>query len=420
MTVIEAVPMARPGRDRAALAGRRSRDADGFPSSRDEAWKYTPVEEVVSRLRSATPAPSRTVRPDVVDDLAGRHGSVRLVFVNGHFAADLSDRGDIAGLWIGAAADLPAELAAVVERAATAEPDDGFAASNRAADHDTALVVVEPATTVAEPIHVVHLHAPDATLQASHPRTVVVVGAESRLNVIESYVGLPGAGFINASTTISVGERAEVTHHRIQGEDLGSVHLGETNVHQAERSEVTTTSVMIGADIARHTINIDQAGAHAVSIIDGLYVPSARQRHDIMVTLDHSASHGRSTQRLSGVIDGRAHGSFSGRVIVRADTAGNDARQSNRNLLLAPTAQANTRPWLEILADDVQCSHGATVGRLDADALFYLRSRGIPRATARTMLVEAFIGEIADAITPTTLRLHVTSMLAAHRAETQP
>ena len=224
---------------------------------------------------------------------------------------------------------------------------------------------------------------------------------------------MPGSSITNASTRVVAGAGSTITHHRIQDEAVAAIHVGRTAIDQGSGSTVRATSVMTGGRIARSAIDIRFTGAGARADLDGLYLPRGDQRHDNVITVDHGASQCSSTQRFTGIVDDHGRGSFSGHVLVRAGTTGTDAHQSNRNLVLAPTAQADTRPWLEILADDVRCTHGATVGRLDDDALFYLRSRGIPLEQARAMLVAAFAAEIIDAITPATLRDRVAATLGA-------
>lgn len=398
-------------------AGRRSLDADGFPTSHDERWLYTPISEVIERLPPMSAGAPSGVTRDIIDDRAGRHGAIRLVVVDGHFVDELSDRPTADGLWCGPASQIPTELApelvAARRQATELESSDGFARRNNAASPDDLVIVASAGAVVAEVVHIVQLHVSDDEL--SNPRTVIAAGAGSRLHVVETFVGTSPTGFTNAVTFAAVGDGAELTHDRVQREPTTAIHLGVTIFDQAARSHVATTSITIGADISRHAVDVVQRGDHAMSVIDGLYVPRGRQRHDTSITVDHAASHGGSTQRISGVIDDRAHGSFTGHVVVRPGTKANDARQSNRNLLMTSTAQANTRPWLEIFADDVQCTHGATIGRLDAEALFYLRSRGIAETAARSMLVDAFIAEIVDTISPTSLADEVRTSIADFR-----
>lgn len=404
-------PSPRAERGRAWLA------AHGLPTTREEAWRYTPVDDIVRALEAATPAPesSGEVTRSVVDDLAGDHGGPRLVFVNGVFDRRASDPGvAVDGLLLGNRDGMRARPPS--PRAAEDQPADGFHALNWAAGRDLAAVVVEPGAQLDRPVHVVHVAAPGSDTTANHPRTVVLAGPGSRIHLIESYVGLPGPSVTNASTRIVAGDGSTVTHHRIQDEAAAAIHVGRSAIDQGAGSTVRATSVMTGGHIARTAIHVRLNGTDARADIDGLYLPRGHQQHDNVVTVDHCASHCTSTQRLKGIVDDHGRGSFSGHVLVRPGTTGTDAHQSNRNLVLAPTAQADTRPWLEILADDVRCTHGATVGRLDEEALFYLRSRGIPLEQGRAMLVAAFAAEVIDAITPATLRDRVTATFAALRA----
>jgi Fe-S cluster assembly protein SufD len=396
---------ASPGRR--AERGRAWLARHGLPDDRDEDWTYTPIREVVQVLEASTAAPdrARAVSRSLVDDLAGRHGDVRLVYVNGAFAPDVSDLDPCRGLWVGGTDGLRRREPS--PRAREDQPVDGFHALNWAAGRDVAAVFVDQDVEIERPVHVVHLAMPGDGPSASHPRTVVRVGARSRLHLVESFVGLPGESLTNASTRIVATTGSTVTYCRIQDEAADAVHIGRTGIDQADASTVRATSILLGGRIARSAIDVDLAGADARVDLDGLYLPRGRQHHDSALRVDHTASRTTSTQQFRGIVDDHARGSFSGHVIVRPGTERVDAAQSNRNLVLRPTAQVDTRPWLEIFTDDVRCTHGATVGRLDDDALFYLRSRGIPIATARTMLVAAFAAEIVDAIAPSSLRVRL-------------
>lgn len=404
-----------------SVAGVRARgwlETHGLPRPRDEAWRYTPVDEIVSSLETAMPAVSGTLERAVVDDLAGLHGGPRLVFVNGVFASEISDCDLLPdGLWCGPVAALPHARAVRAGWSGDDDLVDGFQALNRAARRDAAVVLADPGIESRHPIHVAHIAAPDDRFTVSHPHTIVSVGDGSRLHVIETFAGLPDTMMTNAVTSIRVGVGSSLLHHRIQTEAPDAIHVGHTRVEQAAASHFRSTSLMFGADIARNAIDVHLHGPDALTELDGLSLTADRQRHDTAVTVDHAASHCTSTQQFKSVVDDHARGSFSGRIIVRPHTVGTDARQSNRNLLLSATAQADSRPWLEISADDVRCTHGATVGRLDDEALFYLRSRGIPVAVACSMLVDAFTHEILDTVTPTSLREHVTTALTTRDRE---
>jgi Fe-S cluster assembly protein SufD len=398
----------------------------GLPAPHDEAWRYSPVGEILTRLAATTPAQPKPITRAEIDRLAGNHGPTRLVLVNGVCVPALCDIGaPTGGTWVGPLSDLPPGTVS------TSVPvgggfTDGFQALNRAAAGDPAVVVIDPdlrhdaGGRPPAPIHIVHVALPGSEPQISHPRTVIEVGARSHLRLIETFTGLPGSTLTNASTTISLGAGASLDHQRIQTDAAGATHIGHTSVSQAGGSRYEASSIMLGADIARHAIDVTLYEPDAHVALTGLYRPADHQRHDTAVCIDHAASHGTSTQTFMGVVDDHARGSFSGRIIVRPGTVANDAHQVNHNLVLQPTAQADTRPWLEIFADDVRCTHGATVGRLDDDALFYLRSRGVPLDESRAMLIDAFVHEITDAIEPASLRAHLDAMIDVAASEGRP
>jgi Fe-S cluster assembly protein SufD len=397
------------------------------PTTREEAWRYTPVEDIVARMQAATApvatgpvvttaAATAALTRRRVDALAGSHGGPRLVFVNGAYDAGLSDPVPAPpGLRCGVAT--PADIAALEQREAEVG-DNWFRACNRAARHDVAIAIVEPGAQIDQPVHIVHLSAPcpapvgsgDAL---SHPRTFIDVGDGGRVAVIETYCGLEVPTVTNASTTVRAGRHAEVDLCRIQTEPSSALHVGDTRIEQAEGARLRMTAVSVGADIARNAISVRMAGAGTTTDLSGVDLAIGRQRHDTVVTVDHLADRGASTQRFTGVVNDHGRASFSGEIIVRPGTRATDAHQSSRNLVLGPNAEADARPWLQILADDVRCTHGATVGRLDDDALFYLRSRGIGLAVARTMLIEAFVRDITDRIPHESLRRQVGALVTA-------
>ena len=242
-----------------AERGRAWLEEHGFPTSRLEAWRYTPVDEIVGALVGASPAAgSGVVRRTTVDELAGDHGRPRMVFVNGVFDAGVSD-GESAmdGLWLGNR-DRMREQAS--PRADEDQPADGFHALNWAAGHDVGAVIVSPGAQVDQPIHLVHLSAPGEVSTVSHPRAVVLAGPGSRLHLIESYVGLPGSSVTNAFTRIFVGDGAVVTYHRVQEETTSAIHVGRTAIEQGANSSVRATSVMTGGHIARSAIDVRLTG----------------------------------------------------------------------------------------------------------------------------------------------------------------
>jgi Fe-S cluster assembly protein SufD len=395
--------------------------ANGLPDARDEAWKYTALDDILAAICDAAPVPPRPAHgTDALDELAGDHGGPRLVFVNGAFAPNLSRTALApAGVVVGNGVALADSDRAFERSSAASSRFDGLEALNRVAGHDAAVLRIAPDTVVDPPIHVVHLSVPGVTPSASHPRTLIEVGAAARVTVIETYAGQVDRHLTNAGTTIAVGCGAEVSQYKVQMEGADSFHVAHTSIVQEGGSEVRTCTVMLGAAIARNAVDIVLAGDGARLEVAGLYLPTGRQRHDNVVTVEHAASACTSRQVFKGVVDDHARGSFSGRILVRPHTVATDAGQTSRSLLLSPTAQADTRPWLEIRSDDVRCTHGATIGRLDANALFYLRTRGIEPNDARAMLVEAFINEITDAIGPETLRSQLQAATAERLSSTR-
>jgi len=388
--------------------------------SRKEAWLYTPVDEIIARTNAAVPAEraGTAVSPSDVTERAGRYDGPRLVFVNGFFAAELSRLDNLpAGLWCGPAGahHLPTHL--LVARAELFDPGDHLFADRRGNGHDVAVVIADNGVHFDQPVHIVHFAAPahdgEPTGVISHPRTIIDVGHHSNVAIVETYCGLDGSTVADASTTIRIGDGAELDQCRIQIESPVALHIGHTRVEQGAGSRLRHSSITVGADIARNAIDVHLDAPDAHTELTGINITGRRQRHDTAVTIDHDASRCNSKQRFVGVVDDHGRGSFSGAIIVRPGTVATDAHQSNRNLVLDPHAEADTRPWLNILADDVRCTHGATVGRLDDDALFYLRSRGIALPEARAMLIEAFIRDIIDAIAHPSLRDHVGAMIDA-------
>ena len=421
MTVTDTVLERLAGSDPADDTSTRARawlETHGFPGKRDEAWRTTPVDEILAVVGEAglPPPPPEPLDRPLIDELAGDHGGRRLVFVNGVHAPDLSDGGPLpAGFYVGALAGAPARA---TPPWLAVEPVDGFDALNRLAGRDAAVVAIPRGARLDGPVHIVHLAAPGSGPALCHPRTVVLAAGHSYVSVIETYTGLAGRSVTNASTSVVAGPAARVTYQRVQAEVADAIHLGRMTIGQAAGSDVRAVSVMSGAAVARFAADIILGGPEARLALDGLYLPRGRQRHDHVITVDHAASRCTSTQRFKGIVDDHGYGSFVGRVIVRPGTAASDAGQANHSLLLRPTAQADTRPWLEIFADEVRCTHGATVGRLDEEALFYLRSRGVSLPEARAMLVAAFASEVTDGLTPTTLRERVIA--AARPGEACP
>jgi Fe-S cluster assembly protein SufD len=390
-----------------------------MPTRRDESWRYTPAEELVALLSTAVnPRTSFGLAAAQIDIMAGDHGGPRVVFVNGVFAPGPSYRREEPGVDVRALS----EIGRTSAPGPALEPDrlDGFAALNALAGIDGAVITVDARHAATSPIHVVHVAAPDLDdCLLTHPSTVVNVEAGASATIIESYVGFTGATLTNATTLIDVHDGAGCTYHRVQTETPTASHIGYVRIRAGHDSTVGCTSFTIGASTSRVAIDAGLLGDRSRVDLAGLYVPDRDDTHDQVITAEHHGSHTCSNQRFNGVMNDRGRGSFTGQVIVQPGIIDTEAHQVNHSLLLTDTAESDTRPWLEILADDVRCTHGATVGRLDEEAVFYLRTRGIPEIDARQMLIEGFTSEIIDAVAEETLRDHVRSRMRAkqHRSK---
>ncbi|MFV0317386.1 MAG: Fe-S cluster assembly protein SufD [Microthrixaceae bacterium] len=396
-------------------------EANGLPNPRSELWLYTPLDAITEVLGASQPASGPAPDPATLESAAGRHGMVRIVFVDGRYSPELSDPTDAAttggpesgplppGVVV-ASADPHGVGAPVAGPEAGGHPplghDDGLVVLNIATSSQMAVVRVPAGVAVGTAIHVVHLRTsvPDgASPTYSSPVTTIELAPGASAQVVESHLSL-GPGITDAVTRIALAADAHLSHVKLQDEHHDAVHVGHTEVGLLGGARIESTSLSIGASVARNAIvvGLDEPGASAK--LSGLSVLDRNQRHDTVLSIDHNAPDCSSDQDFRSVIDDRARSSFCGHVSVAHGAAGTDASQSNRNLLLSRTAEADTRPWLEILADDVKCNHGATVGRLDDDALFYLRSRGVPAARASSMLVAAFASELTDRLEPESLR----------------
>ncbi len=376
----------------------------GFPTTHVEDWKYTSVAAIARAAFEAG-------RGAVTSQLAARFEQLpyagiaahRLVFVNGHFAPQLSSLNGLpAGIKVTSLADALKGSAPKLEehlaRHATfsAHP---FVALNTAFIEDGAYIEIPRGAVVTEPIHIVYAATQQERPWLAHPRSFIYAGAGSEATVVESYIGLDGSTyFTNTVTEIVLEENAHVDHVKPQLESVAAYHIASIWAHQARNSSLRTCSIALGSLLGREELGVVLDGEGAESILSGLYVTSGEQLIDNHTTLDHAQPHCSSREFYKGVLDGHSTGVFNGKILVRKDAQKTDSKQSNRNLLLSEGATVNTKPQLEIFADDVKCTHGATIGQIDQDALFYMRSRGIGLEEARNLLVVAFAGEIIDRI----------------------
>jgi len=288
-----------------------------------------------------------------------------------------------------------------------------FAALNTAFLGDGALVMVPGNASVAAPVHLLFIATQPDTV--SYPRCLVVGGTGSAVTVIEDYVVLQeGAYFTNAVTEIAAADNATVKHVRVQRENGAAFHIANCAVSLAHASRYQAVSVSLGARISRYDLNVLQAAEGTECSVDGLALITDRQLADTHSMIDHAHPHGVSRQLHKCIADGASHAVFNGKIMVRHGAQRTDSSQSSRNLLLTAKARVDTKPQLEIFADDVKCAHGATVGQLDAEEVFYLRSRGLSELTARNLLTYAFGAEIIDRIPVATLKHTLEQTVLAH------
>jgi Fe-S cluster assembly protein SufD len=388
----------------------------GFPTPRNEDWKYTDVAPIVSR-------PFAPIGSGGQVDLKARVEQLtlpgpRLVFVDGRLSSELcSLEGLFPGVTVKPLRDAVREdaeaLEAVLGRRARAEAHP-FVALNAALLEEGVFVQVRPGAVAPSPVQLVFLSsgAGAAPVLAS-PRVVVVAGANSESALVELYAGLEGgASFTNAVTEVVLGENARLHHYKLQAEPDAAFHVASFHAEQARDSRLASHSFALGAALARNEVHSVFAGEGGECVLNGLYVGRGSQHLDNRTDLDHAVPRCTSRELYKGVLDGKSRGTFHGRVLVRPDAQHTDSTQTNRNLLLSEGALVDTRPQLEILADDVKCAHGAAVGRLDEQALFYLRARGIPQAQAEQLLTYAFASELVGAVTLEPLRARVEQLVA--------
>jgi len=376
----------------------------GFPTTRVEEWRYTNPAPIAKTAWEA--APSVPVEREAIEPIANPLFACSIfVFVNGRYAPELSTPPALGG-WLGVsslAAGLDAHgLGDVLE--GVGEAVTPFAALNTAFFEDGARVRVAEGKRIDEPVHLVFVNAPGDGPAAAHPRVLVEAAPGSHVTVIEDHVSLgAGASFTNGVTEIEVGANAAVEWIKVQREDPGTLHVSEMRSRVARDGRLLATTLSFGTALTRNDarVRLDAPGAHGE--LRGLFVAGGEQHVDNHTWVDHAEPHGSSSELYKGILDGHARGVFNGRVVVRPDAQKSDARQQNPNLLLSRDAEIATQPQLEIHADDVKCSHGSTVGQLDADALFYLRSRGVPVAEARDLLMKGFASEITRGLSVSAL-----------------
>jgi len=388
----------------------------GFPTATrgNEEWKYTHVSPIAnaSFVYPFGPSLDRVTAADLRRLVPESRGWIRLVFVDGHYIEALSPSPlDTGGIRVANLREAMVRERELVEPHLTRYApvaDDGFTALNTAFVHEGAFVHVPAGLTLKRPLHLVYLTSERPQPTVSYPRTLVVLEDGSAATVIESYVTLsPSLYFTDAVTEMVVGDGAALHHYRLLMESPAAFHMGITRVHQGRESSFNSTSYARGAALARNDLHVFLDGSGSTCSLRGLYLTSGTQHMDNHISIDHVAPHTSSDQYFKGILAGRSRAVFSGRVRVHKDAQKSRAVQADKNLLLSEGAEVDTKPSLEIYADDVQCTHGATAGAISEEALFYMRSRGLDQEEATRFLIQGFAREIVDTIPLRPLRTYL-------------
>jgi Fe-S cluster assembly protein SufD len=391
--------------DRVRRAAMERFAGTGFPTSRQEEWRFTPIGPIAQgSWRPATGPTADLSRAQLAPYLFGHAEWPRLVFVNGVYQEGLGAPGELpAGVRATSLADALRADGAMLERHLTRHaPIEGspFTALNTAFFREGGVVQVGANVDVAAPIHLLFVTTAESGGTVTHPRNIIVVERGARASVIESYVTIaPGQTYwSNPVTEVTVAAGGWLEHTRIQRESERAWHVGLTHVDQARDSHYRSFSLAMGAALARHNLHVRLNDENIETLMYGLYLTRDEQVADNHTAIYHDQPNCRSWEVYKGILDGRSRAVFNGKVFVKPEAQKTDAKQTNRNLLLSDEARVHTKPQLEIFADDVKCTHGATVGRLDEVARFYARSRGIPAAATDRLLTYAFAAEVVDEV----------------------
>ncbi|MDQ3813642.1 MAG: Fe-S cluster assembly protein SufD [Armatimonadota bacterium] len=394
----------------------------GFPTTRHEEWKYMDVRPIANLACAPVAAHGEgphlnglgtgSIEPFLLNGL----DHCRLIFVNGHYSPELSSHcGLPQGVTVASLAAAIADDSELVQqhlgRYAPFE-SEAFTALNTAFLQDGAFIHIPNGIVIEEPIHLLFVTTSSETPSLTHPRNLILVGDNSQVTLIESYVSpTHDTYFANAVTEIVAGKNAVLDHYKVELESDAAFHIGTMQVQQDRNCNFFSHSFSFGGRLARNNATAVMGGEGIECTLNGLYVVTGEQLIDNHTVMDHAQPHCHSYELYAGVLDGRGRGVFNGKIFVRQDAQKTDAIQSNRSLLLSPDAEVDTKPQLEIFADDVKCTHGATVGQLDEDALFYLCTRGITPNTARDLLTHAFADDIIERVKVEPLRAQLEQEL---------
>jgi len=388
----------------------------GFPTTHDEDWRFTNVSAIAQTPFRLTRNRRVRMSQQELEPYRVPGVSCQLVFVNGRFARELSSLGKLPdGVKVSSLAGEISSNPGAIEPHFGRYIDirrDAFCALNTAFGEDGAYVHIPRGTLVEEPIYLLFVSTANDAPAMSHPRNLMVAEEDSQATFVEDYVSRDGgAVFCNTVTELVAGDHTVLSHYMVEREHTEAFNISTLRIQQGRSTNVVSHSVLLGGALVRNNVHPVLAGEGGECLINGLFIGNGRQHLDNYMLVEHGSPRCSSRQFYNGILDGHAHGVFHGRIIVHKDAQKTDAKQTNRNLLLSDDAQIDTKPQLEIYADDVKCTHGATIGQIEGDALFYLRSRGIDEVSARKLLLFAFASECLDRMKQGPVRKHVEGLI---------
>jgi len=401
-------------------AGIADFDQLGFPTTRNEDWKYTNVEPIAAQsFARANGEAKRVSASEIVARSLIDPAAPRLVFVNGTYTAEFSqtamlERGVVVKRLVDFMNEDDATAASRLGHYASGRHQP-FVALNTAFLEDGAVVSLAAGCRADQPIYLVFVSTAANEPVISHPRTLILLGAGSEAKIVESYFGLGGGGyFCNAVTELVGGPDSVIEHYRLQQEEnVAGFHVSALAANLERGCQLTAHAVSLGGALVRNNVRVVLNGEGAGCVLNGLYLADGKQHIDNFTEIEHVKPRASSLELYKGILSGSAHGVFNGRIVVHKDAQKTDARQTNKNLLLSANAVVNTKPQLEIYANDVKCSHGSSIGQMDGDAVFYLRSRGLDVEEARSLLSFAFASDVVGRMKIDSLRQRLDDYLVA-------
>jgi Fe-S cluster assembly protein SufD len=375
----------------------------GFPTPKNEDWHYTSVASIADHEFGLLTSRTGDIgRDDLAPFTFGARDWHTLTFVNGIYAPELSDRGKLpAGVELTELSAAWSTSPDVADRLGSVARHDtaAFTALNAAFAQDGAVIRIARGVEVETPIHLLFVTDAAAARAMVHPRNLVVVERHAKATIIETYASATDSiYFTNAVTEVTLGEAATLRHYKMQREATRAFHVGTIEVVQARDSHYVSFALSTGAELSRTNVYTTLDGEGSGTTLNGLYMLDGEQHCDHQTQVIHAQPNTFSRELYKGILDGRSHGVFNGKVYVRPIAQKTDGKQTNKTLLLSETAHVDTKPQLEIFADDVKCTHGSTVGQIDQSALFYLKSRGITNALARRLLTYAFAADVLETL----------------------